>query len=210
MSSGKIKSHTSRRMALKGLVAVPVVAAAGPVLAAVRTPSATEGPFYPTHFMRFNDADNDLVKIKGLGVEAVGDVVVLKGRVLDRAGKPVAGARVEIWQCDANGRYLHTGDQGGPKRDKGFQGFGYVVTGVDGAYAFRTIKPVPYPGRTPHIHVKVKHGRRTLITQLYIKGHPLNARDFLFRRMSRPQQQAVSMVFEGGQKVPEATIDIRV
>ncbi len=139
---------------------------------------------------------------------AGGEVVILKGRVLDRAGKPVSGARVEIWQCDANGRYLHTGDRGPMHRDEAFQGFGHVLTGPDGAYAFRTIKPVPYPGRTPHIHVKVLHAGQELTTQFYINDHALNAGDFLYQRMSEDEQRAVGMTFVEGPDGTEATVDI--
>ncbi|PLX45679.1 MAG: protocatechuate 3,4-dioxygenase, partial [Hyphomicrobiales bacterium] len=118
------------------------------------TPAATEGPFYPSPDMRLKDTDNDLVKIEGAVREAGGEVIFLTGRVLSRSGQPLEGARVEIWQCDVNRRYLHRGDHGAA-RDGGFQGFGHDITGADGSYRFRTIMPVPYPGRTPHIHVKV-------------------------------------------------------
>lgn len=198
----------TRRSALKLLAALPLTAVAPWPAAARRTPSATEGPFYPTPAMRFADADNDLVKIAGVVERAGGEVIVLKGRVLNRTGRPVAGARVEIWQCDINGRYLHTGDRTGLPRDPAFQGFGHVVTGPDGAYAFRTIKPVPYPGRTPHIHVKVIRGRRELTTQFYIAGHEQNAGDWLFQRMSAQDQRAVSMVFSDGTGGQEAAVDI--
>ncbi len=160
--------------------------------------------------MRFADADNDLVKIAGMVESAGGEIIVLKGRILDGQGNPASGARVEIWQCDVNGRYLHPGDAGGAPRDAAFQGFGHVVTGPDGEYAFRTIKPVPYPGRTPHIHVKVFHGGRELTTQFYIAGHELNARDGLFRRMSEPEQQAVSMALSAGPAGLQAVVDIQV
>ena len=100
----------------------------------------------------------------------------------------------QIWQCDANGVYLHTADSG-PKQnqqDKNFQGFGRFLTGSTGDYYFRTIKPVPYPGRTPHIHVKIKHGRRELlVTQLYVKGHAGNERDGIYRSVTRtPETRA--------------------
>ncbi len=199
----------TRRRMLAVLGSLAVIVAGRPALAR-QTPSASEGPFYPTPRMRFADADNDLVKIKGEVESAGGEVIVLKGRVLDEAGNPVPQARVEIWQCDVNGRYLHPGDDGGVARDAAFQGFGHVVTGADGEYAFRTIKPVPYPGRTPHIHVKVFHGGRELTSQFYIAGHELNARDGLFRRMSEQEQEAVSMVFRQGNDGQEAVIDIHV
>lgn len=206
---GRELLKVTRRRALTLFCTLPFVATLPAFAAARRTPPATEGPFYPTHSMRFADADNDLVKIAGLVEDAGGEVIVLKGHIRDRAGRPVAGARVEIWQCDANGRYLHTGDRaGGTPRDPAFQGFGYVVTGADGAYAFRTIKPVSYPGRTPHIHAKIIHRRRVLTTQFYIAGHKQNAGDWLYQRMSSRDQRAVSMVFANGADILETTVDI--
>ena len=180
-----------------------------PAYSAALTPQAGTGPFYPTKGMRFQDADNDLVLIAGNVQQAGGEIVVLQGRVLDENANPVGGARVEIWQCDMNGRYLHTGDTNATP-DPNFQGFGHVVTVEDGSYAFRTIRPVSYPGRTPHIHVKVFTPGREFTTQFYIKDHPDNRRDGLFRRMQRSQIAAVLMDFKPGGQLPTATIDIVV
>ena len=119
-----------------------------------RTPSQTEGPFYPDKLPL--DTDNDLLIINDAITPAVGEVTHLTGRVLDAKGNPVRSALVEIWQCDSSGVYLHSRSGGNvDKKDKHFQGYGRFLTGSDGGYYFRTIKPVPYPGRTPHIHVKV-------------------------------------------------------
>lgn len=199
-----------RRTLLAALAALPLVKFAFPAAAQVaRTPRATEGPYYPTQGMRFADVDNNLVRVTSAVREAGGEVVILKGRVLDSSGAPVSGARVEIWQCDANGVYLHAADRG-RGYDEAFQGFGHVVTGDDGAYAFRTIRPVSYPGRTPHIHVKAFVSGRELTTQFYLEGHPQNARDALFRRMSAAEQRAVTMNFAPGPDGPEAAVDIVV
>jgi len=177
-----------RRRLLLGLMSLPV---AGLARAAVATPSGTEGPFYPTPEMRFDDSDNDLVRIDGVVAQAGGEIVRLAGRVLDRSGNPVPGARVEIWQCDVRGRYLHTGDSAGSPRDPAFQGFGHAVAAADGSYWFRTIKPVPYPGRTPHIHARVlTGGRERLTTQFYLPDHPLNDRDWLYRRIPADRREA--------------------
>ena len=193
-----------RRKIMLGLAALP---AAGLARAAIPTPGATEGPFYPTPDMRYADADNDLVRIDGRVVSAGGEIVRLSGRVLDRAGNPVSGARVEIWQCDVNGRYLHHGDHGG-ERDAAFQGFGAHLTSADGGYRFRTIKPVPYGGRTPHIHVKVwAGGRERLTTQFYLPDHPGNARDWLYRRIPEAERDLVTMRFAGSGE-PEASLDL--
>jgi protocatechuate 3,4-dioxygenase beta subunit len=146
-----------------------------------RTPRLTEGPFYPDKLPL--DTDNDLVIVSNSVTPAIGEVTHLSGRVLSQAGEPIRDAIVEIWQVDGKGIYLHSRDNGnGRNRDKNFQGFGRFTTGSTGEYKFRTIKPVPYPGRTPHIHVKIKKGDRELLTtQIFIQGHPQNGRDGVFR-----------------------------
>ncbi len=146
------------------------------------TPRLTEGPFYPDKLPL--DVDNDLIIINDSITPAVGEITHLTGRVLSASGEPVKDATIEIWQCDANAVYLHTRDSG-PKaaqQDKHFQGFGRFTTASDGGYRFRTIKPVPYPGRpAPHIHFKVKKGDRDLLTsQFMIRGHEGNLRDGVF------------------------------
>lgn len=152
------------------------------------TPRQTAGPFYPVDWS--GDADADLVRVTGEAAQAQGIVTHLRGRVLTARGEPIPGAVVEIWQCDAFGRYRHPRDlQAG--RDAGFQGRGRVVAGADGSYAFRTIRPVPYPGRTPHIHAAIAApGRRErLVTQFYVAGDPLNERDGLFAALRGPHQR---------------------
>jgi protocatechuate 3,4-dioxygenase beta subunit len=214
MMNGRFRSRalamagSTRRSVVRALAGLPVVAMFGGRAFGQRTPASTEGPYYPSAGARLGDVDNDLVRVAGAVKEAGGEVIVLKGRVLDADRNPVAGARVEIWQCDVNGRYLHPADRGSRPRDPAFQGFGHFVTGADGTYAFRTIKPVPYPGRTPHIHVKVRHNGRELTTQFYIAGHAQNANDFLFSRLSAAEQRVVSMVFSANAEVPEAAVDI--
>jgi protocatechuate 3,4-dioxygenase, beta subunit len=148
----------------------------------VRTPPQTEGPFYPDKLPL--DTDNDLLVINDAITPAVGEITHLTGRIFDARGNPVRNALVEIWQCDNKGVYLHTGDSARKEdqRDKNFQGFGRFLTSSKGEYYFRTIKPVPYPGRTPHIHFKIKRGGKELLTtQCYIKGERRNERDGIFR-----------------------------
>lgn len=145
------------------------------------TPRQTEGPFYPATLPL--DQDNDLVSVGGQQARARGTVAHISGRVRDSAGNPVPDARVEIWQCDWQGIYLHPRDGGQNRRDTGFQGFGATTTTSDGFYRFRTIKPVPYGGRTPHIHFKVKTANRELTTQMYVAGDQGNERDFLYRNL---------------------------
>ena len=146
----------------------------------VRTPPQTEGPFYPDHLPL--DTDNDLIIVNDATTPAVGDITWLSGRLLDARGEPIRNALVEIWQCDNNGAYLHSRTGNREKRDSNFQGFGRFLTGSSGEYLFRTIKPVPYPGRCPHIHFAIKmKGHKELITQCYIEGFAGNERDGVYR-----------------------------
>ncbi|WP_169980423.1 dioxygenase family protein [Tautonia rosea] len=159
----------------------------------VRTPPQTEGPFYPNQLPL--DTDNDLLRINDEITPAVGEVTHLSGRILDASGSPVRNALVEIWQVDNHGAYLHTGSANRSDRDANFQGFGRFLTGSDGSYYFRTIKPVPYPGRTPHIHFKIWNGREPLLTtQCYINGHPGNERDGILRRITDPADRNAVLV----------------
>ena len=145
-----------------------------------QTPSQTEGPFYPNKMPL--DTDNDLLIINDSITPAVGAVTYLSGRILDRRGSPIRGALVEIWQCDNNGAYLHTGTVNKEKRDTNFQGFGRFLTASTGEYNFRTIKPVLYPGRSPHIHFMVKvKGQEKFVTQCYVKGDPANEKDSIYK-----------------------------
>lgn len=196
-----------RRELMFGLVTLPVAG-----LAALRpTPPGSEGPFYPLPAMRYDDADNDLVKIEGRVAEAGGEIVRIGGRVLDSSGQPLVGARVEIWQCDVNGRYLHRGDRGGMERDAAFQGFGFDTTTAGGEYSFRTIRPVPYPGRAPHIHVKVLvGGRERLTTQFYVANDPGNDGDWLYGRIPSELREQVELKFTTAADIPEALLDIVV
>src|SRR5262249_15922960 len=143
----------------------------------ITTPRQTEGPFYPVEWS--GDVDADLVVVKGEAAQAMGQITHVSGRLLDTAGQPMAAAVVEIWQCDANGVYRHPRDDGtGRSRDRGFQGRGRTTTDASGRYSFRSIRPVAYGGRAPHIHFNVVlPDRRALITQMYIFGEAQNARD---------------------------------
>jgi protocatechuate 3,4-dioxygenase beta subunit len=178
------------------LHAITVVATLAPLSAAhalTATPLQSRGPFYPDRLPL--DDDNDLVRVEGHPDLARGEITDLTGRVVHPSGEPIRGALVEIWQCDANGRYLHRADSGGPPRDPGFQGYGRFETGADGGYRFRTIKPVPYPGRAPHIHFAVQApGRHPLVTQMYVEGAPENQVDWLLNAVSDPSARASLIV----------------
>ncbi len=153
-----------------------------------RTPKQTEGPFYPDHLPL--DTDNDLLVLNDSLTPAVGEVTWLSGRILDARGEPMRNAVVEIWQCDNNGAYLHSKTGNKEKQDVHFQGFGRFVTGSTGEYLFRTIKPVPYPGRAPHVHFKIKQSNKDLlVTQCYIKGHAGNEKDGVWKSINDVKQR---------------------
>ena len=158
----------------------------------IRTPWQGEGPFYPDRFPE--DTDNDLVKNGELSVEAGGKILILNGILVNLDSQPVNGVSIEIWQTDKNGVYLHSGSFARDIMDNQFQGFGRTKTDRNGRFFFRTIVPTAYPGRTPHIHMKLWSGGKTVLTtQLYIHNHPQNKKDFLFKRMSLIEQRINSM-----------------
>lgn len=185
------RRQTLQRLTLPAVaLVVPALPAWGQTPTRRLTPAQTEGPFYPVSLPA--DTDFDLLR-QGGAAYAKGQPCWLEGTVSDAAGQPLAGALVEIWQCDAEGHYRHPGD--GDRADPAFQAFGRVLTDASGRYRFRTMRPVAYSGRTPHIHLKVKRGRRTLLTtQLYVEGDPGNARDFLWRALQDPADRAALTV----------------
>lgn len=189
-------ARLSRRRAA-ALVALPFIwpaARAQPVAPRRATPSQTEGPFYPVEIPA--DSDFDLLRNGSLGYSR-GQPAWVEGTLRDLDGRPVRGAAVEIWQCDEAGHYHHPGD--GNRADPAFQGFGRVVTDANGAWRFRTIRPAPYTGRTPHIHFKVKLGSRELLTtQMYVAGDSHNERDGLWRSLDEPSRAALTRTFAPG------------
>ena len=157
-------------------------------------PSQTGGPYYPVRFPP--DTDAALLRT-GTARYGKGQAAWVTGTVTDTRGTPLAGGVIEIWQCDQDGHYHHPGD--GDRADPAFQGFGQVTLGRDGRYRFRTLKPAPYSGRTPHIHVKVRlDGETLLTTQFYVQGDPGNARDFLWLRLDAQAQAALTRPFVNG------------
>jgi protocatechuate 3,4-dioxygenase beta subunit len=186
--------NLQRRKAILGLAGL---ALAGPVGAAkllTPTPPGSLGPFYPQELPL--DDDNDLTRVVGRAEQAKGVISELSGRVLDLHGRPVRGASIQIWQCDALGRYHHPRESGGAP-DPNFQGFGQTLVDAAGRYRFRTIRPVPYPGRTPHIHAAVfAPGNEPFVTQIYVAGEQQNASDFLFSRIPEAVREHVLAAFQ--------------
>lgn len=129
-----------------------------------KTRRDAEGPFYPVVPIPL---DNNLLSNDNF----VGEPLLFSGRVLDPSGNPMANTRVEIWQCDGNSVYRHPRASSPATEDPAFRGFGASLSDTKGQFAFTTIVPVPYPGRPPHIHVKLKQGdKTTLTTQIYLHG----------------------------------------
>ena len=205
------------RRGLLGATAAAILPFGG-ALAALRTPGQGSGPFYPRS--KPLDRDNDLISVQGATGRPRGRVLHLAGRVLDATGKPLAGARVEIWQANAFGRYDHPGDRRDVPLDPNFQGYGEDRTDAGGAYGFRTILPAPYPAsatwmRPPHIHFSVSGaGFQPLVTQMYFAGDPLNRADRLLNGIADPKARARLIVeiqpLASDRKAAQATFDIVV
>lgn len=162
------------------------------------SPAQTLGPFYPRNAAeRPRETDADLIVVDGDRVATLGVPIFLVGRVVDRNGSPISSASVEIWQCDDNAVYHHPSGGAVSERDPNFQGYGIDRTDTRGEFRFRTIRPVAYPGRTPHIHVRVQPGNgRALATQLYLPGERGNQSDFLFSRLDADEQRALLLAIE--------------
>ncbi|MAK46481.1 MAG: intradiol ring-cleavage dioxygenase [Opitutae bacterium] len=171
------------------------------------TPRQTEGPFYPDKMPL--DTDNDLIILNNSLTPAVGTVAYLTGVVTDIKGKPLRNTLVEIWQVDNNGVYLHSKGGSRAKLDSNFQGYGRFLTDSKGKYFFRTLKPSPYSGRTPHIHMSVSaKGQKKFTTQCYVKGEPRNQTDFILKRVKDPKaRESLIVPFAPvkGSKVGEVT-----
>jgi protocatechuate 3,4-dioxygenase beta subunit len=189
---------------LLGAGGATLAALALPLPAATRRPIApmTDGPFYPPRAWRekWSDRDADLSRVQSQGAVLIarGEHLGLELQVIDTAGRPVDDVEVEIWQCDALAAYRHPGVRGTEGRfDPGFQGYGAACSERTGSLRFRTIRPVPYPGRTPHIHVKLRHpsfGEAT--SQLFVADDPGNARDFLWRALEPADRRALEMLLQ--------------
>ncbi len=199
-------ANRRRTLALIGaslvLPVTPILAADHPLM-----PRMGEGPFYPRSLPK--DMDADLTRVAGRTAAAAGTLLDVTGRIMDRTGKPLANAKLELWQCDNGGLYHHVGDMQ-PPGDENFQGYGVATTGAEGRYRFRTIKPVPYSGRSPHIHFLVHDGaRRRVVSQMFIEGDPGNERDFIYRNLGADARR-VTMKLESAGSGLKGALDIVV
>ena len=164
------------------------------------TPEQIMGPFYP--IMRPLDSDMDLTIIKGKRGHAQGKLIHLAGRVLNSEGKPVSGAKIELWQANTHGRYAHPTDTNPAPLDPNFQGYGVQITDSEGRYRFKTIKPGAYaispvnPGavRPPHIHFDVLGRKDRLVTQMYFPDEPLNEKDGIFQELGSSKDAAIGKI----------------
>jgi protocatechuate 3,4-dioxygenase beta subunit len=153
-----------------------------PLVIIPETLSELTGPVYGHG--RIGALDNDLTR-QHAG-EPQGERIIVEGRVLDEDGRPVREALVELWQCNAAGRYVHKSDQHDAPLDPNFTGAGRTVTDSEGRYRFTTIKPGAYPWRNhpnawrpAHIHFSLfgTSFLSRLVTQMYFPGDPLLALD---------------------------------
>ena len=197
------------------LIGIGVVFATTPGLFADQlqaTPPLTEGPYYPDHLPL--DRDNDLIILSDRLTPAVGEITRLSGRILDASGSPVKDAQIEIWQTDAHGVYINSNAPNKDKQDKNFQGYGQFLTGSTGGYTFRTVKPVPYENRCPHIHYRVTKGGRELLTsQIFVNGHAMNRTDGVLGELRNPIQRELVLadfVPAPGSKLGELTVNFDI
>jgi len=189
---------------------VGAAAVAGVSAARAQTLTATSaqdlGPFYP--MLRPADHDADLTRVKGRKGIAAGQPIQVIGRIVDLHGNPIRNAEVELWQCNAAGRYDHPGDRGNPAAlDPNFQGFARLATNRDGEFRFRSVKPkdydTPIGRRTPHIHFDIRGHSERLVTQMYFPGEPLNDSDFLLKNAA-PKQSVIAEAIDRLSADPQA------
>ena len=193
----------ARRCVLTGLTLGTALLATGRIAKAVclpATPAQSEGPFYP---VAIGEADWDLTRVAGGSGRAEGEVVEVAGQVLDAGCKPLPGSIVEVWQANTHGLYDHPRDRPGRRTfDPNFQGYARLIADRDGRYRFVTIIPGAYPAsgdwvRPPHIHYKVRApSGRSITTQMYFSGDPLNDKDLLLARLSADERGLVEVAFD--------------
>jgi protocatechuate 3,4-dioxygenase, beta subunit len=192
----------SRRTILKSmgtLFAIGILPSTSSVFAQEalnRTQDQILGPFYP--IMSEPNRSGDLTRVPGGSGRAKGQLLIVRGRVIDPTGKPIEGADIEIWQANSVGRYAHPDDTNPAPLDPNFEGFGALTSGTDGSYEFLTIKPPPYPisstiTRPAHIHFDVRGRHDELITQMYFAGDPHLEKDPFLQSVADPEALIVKL-----------------
>ena len=197
-------NQLSRRAFAGSVITLGALAASKAATAATDlkpTPTQMLGPFYPIE--RLAEEDADLTWIKGHTKRAEGTVIQVRGRVLDRYGNPVSGARLEIWQCNSLGRYAHANDVATTPLDPNFQGYASIQTSAKGEWQITTIKPAAYDSpigrRTPHIHFDVQGKSHRLITQMYFSDDDAsNSKDGLYRELGDSAERTLAKLGEAG------------
>jgi protocatechuate 3,4-dioxygenase, beta subunit len=190
------RSMLSRRHLFQASAALTVVGAI-PVKGALAqatsgTPGQILGPFYP--MTRTMNETGDLTRVPGKTGRAEGQILNVMGTVLNGKGEPVRGAKLEVWQSNALGRYAHPSDRNPAPLDPNFEGYGVVTTDDQGAYRFKTIKPAAYPVigtdmvRPAHIHFDIKGRYDRIVTQMYFAGDPYNDKDRFLQSVGRPER----------------------
>lgn len=195
---------TRRHFAVGAAAVASMSAAKSPAL--VATSAQDLGPFYP--IIRPADDDADLTRVKGRDGTAAGQPINVLGRIVDLHGNPIRNAQIDIWQCNAAGRYAHPGDSGNPAAlDPNFQGFARLSADMDGQFKFRSVKPkdydTPIGRRTPHIHFDITGHRERLVTQMYFPNEPLNDIDFLLKNAD-PRESVIAEAIDRLSGDPQA------
>jgi protocatechuate 3,4-dioxygenase, beta subunit len=196
------RATLSRRTILKASAALFAAGILSPMNSALaqaalrRTQDQILGPFYP--IMSKPNRTGDLTRVPGGSGRAKGQLLIVRGRVIDPSGRPIEGADVEIWQANSAGRYAHPDDTNPAPLDPNFEGFGAVTTRADGRYQFKTIKPLHYPAapgmiRPAHIHLDVRGKRDELISQMYFEGDPYIPKDRFLQSILDPEALIVKL-----------------
>lgn len=196
MSRGFLVSR--RTFAATGLASAGLVMATGARALQGRplTAESPMGPFFPLSVP--TDSDADLTMIKGHSKRALGQVIEIRGRVLDMKGNPISGARLDLWQCNAAGRYAHPADPATAPLDPDFQGFASIVSDSSGDWRIITIKPAGYDSpighRPPHIHFDVRGRTHRNVAQLYFpEDAEGNAKDLLYKALGADASTSVAL-----------------
>jgi protocatechuate 3,4-dioxygenase beta subunit len=179
------------------------------------TLSEVTGPQFTSEDLRGSSID----LTKTGGNEAIGERIVVSGRVMDEDGKPVRRTLVEVWQANAAGRYCHAVDQHDAPLDPNFVGVGHALTDDEGQYRFVTIKPGSYPWRNhpnawrpAHIHFSLFGPAfvTRLVTQMYFPGDPLLPFDPIFNCTADEEARSrLISSFDWETTIPEEALGYR-